>query len=106
MDIFIALKEADAMDILRSNTKDLDFSNFPLTSTNIYTLGLVMKQCDELNSLSLVNCGIDDDLLMVFASNTRGLQLKVIPQDFANFLSPQAIGERAQVLSRVVRILV
>ena len=85
LDIFIALKEADALDTLRSYTSDLDFSNFPLDSSIFHTLCLVLSQRREVNSLSLANCGIDDDLLMVFASNMKGFQLKVSSHVVTNF---------------------
>lgn len=72
LDLFISLEEARALDSLKDYTTSLDFSNTPMTALYLNILISVMKHLDKLELLSLAGCGIDDALLDVFATWTRG----------------------------------
>lgn len=77
LDILIALREANALEIFKDNMTDLNFSNFPLTTSVIHTLCYLMQLARKVPYLSLANCGIEDTLFETFVTETKGLGIEV-----------------------------
>lgn len=77
LDKFVALKEANAFEILQGLTRNVNFSGSELSPVFISILCSVMRYVGEVASLSLVNCGMSHSLFRHFAEEANGLEIKV-----------------------------
>lgn len=74
LDALAALREADAVDVLKQHTEHMDFSDYPLTPAMVNILCSELQLNCKVKSLLLRNSGMDNELLAILA---RGCGIKV-----------------------------
>nr|XP_039258108.1 uncharacterized protein LOC120334672 [Styela clava] len=103
LELFAALYESNDADLIRSHIHEINFEDESFTAAGMCAMSSVMRRCDRLEQVRLVNCELNAELLENFDFNLRGPKMQVSKFDISlNPMSVEAFDVFGSVLTNIV----
>ncbi|XP_077972200.1 uncharacterized protein LOC120339593 [Styela clava] len=102
LELYGALYEANDTDLIQSCIKNINFDRVSFTAAGMHAMSSVMRRCNQLDLVRLIQCNLNAELAHILQSNLKGSCLKLDKLDVSGNkkLGPAGLGDLGLVVAQ------